>query len=146
MKTRLEWIGGVAWSATSDSEHQIIIDGSERIGGENRGARPMELVVKALCGCSAMDLVSILKKQRQTFESIEINADAKRSDATPAVFESIHMSFEFVGATLNHQRVMRAVSLSVEKYCSVAEMLSSTVKITYSVRVNSATVDSTIAV
>ena len=97
----------------------------------------MELVVKALCGCSAMDIVSILKKQRQTFDGIEITADAQRADATPAVFDSIHLTFAFRGDTLNHQRVMRAVRLSVEKYCSVAEMLSSSVKITYSVLVNS---------
>lgn len=101
----------------------------------------MELVVKALCGCSAMDIVSILKKQRQSFDGIEIMADAQRADTTPAVFESIHLTFAFQGHELNHQRVMRAVSLSVEKYCSVAEMLSSSVKITYSVTINSVRVE-----
>ena len=97
----------------------------------------MELVVKGLCGCSAMDVISILNKQKQTIEKATIHAEAQRTDDIPAVFRHIHLTFSFHGATLKAHLLSRAVALSVEKYCSVAKMLSATVEITYSVELNS---------
>ena len=143
MKTRLDWIGGVAWSAQSDSEHTITIDGSPNIGGANLGPRPMELVIKGLCGCSAMDIISILNKQKQIIETATIHAHAERGDSIPATFKHIHLKFCFQGKTLKPSLLSRAVSLSVEKYCSVAKMLSATVEITYAVELNSVTIKTT---
>ena len=137
METRLEWMGGVAWRARSDSQHTITIDGAEKIGGVNRGPRPMELVVKGLCGCAAMDIISILTKQKQMIENATIHAKATRTDDVPAVFKKIHITFAFEGDTLKPQLLRRAVSLSMDKYCSVSRMLSATVEITYSVALNS---------
>ncbi len=141
MKTRLTWRGGVAWDACSDSGHTITLDGSPSIGGQNLGSRPMELVLKGLCGCSAMDVMSILKKKRQIVESAEITADAERADAVPAVFSRIHLVFSFVGNDLKPGALERAVELSVTKYCSVVKMLSPTVEITYAVQLNSVTLN-----
>ncbi len=140
MKTCLLWQGGVAWEAASDSGHTLVLDGSPSIGGENRGCRPMELVLKGLCGCSAMDVMSILNKQRQTITKASIEAEAVRADSIPAVFESIHVKYLFEGPALKVKAVERAVSLSMEKYCSVTRMLAPTVEITYSVVTNSARV------
>jgi len=137
MKTRLTWCGGVAWDACSDSGHTITLDGSPAIGGMDRGSRPMELVLKGLCGCSAMDVMSILNKQRQTVESAMITAEAERANAIPAVFSKIHLTFAFEGETLKAKALQRAVELSVNKYCSVSKMLSPTVEITYAVQLNS---------
>jgi putative redox protein len=137
METRLEWMGGVAWCARSDSQHAITIDGAEKIGGANKGPRPMELVVKGLCGCAAMDIISILTKQKQQIEHATIHARASRTEDVPAVFKHIHLTFAFEGDTLKPQLLRRAVSLSMDKYCSVSKMLSATVEITYSLELNS---------
>ena len=136
MKTTLTWDSGVAWRAVSDSGQSIVIDGAEKIGGTGRGPRPMELVLKGLCGCAAMDIMVILKKQRQWVHAAKIEADAIRTETVPAVFESIQLTFYFEGEELKPALVGRAVSLSVEKYCSVAKMLSHCVEISYSVVVN----------
>ena len=137
MKTSLIWLGGVAWQATADSGHKMVLDGSPKIGGENRGCRPMELVLNGLCGCSAMDVMSMLKKQRQDITSATIEAEADRADAVPAVFTSIHVVYRIGGNALRPSAVQRAVKLSMEKYCSVTRMLAPTVEITYSVKINS---------
>lgn len=137
METRLDWMGGVAWSARSDSAHTITIDGAERIGGANQGPRPMELIVKGLCGCAAMDVISILNKQKQDIENATIHAKSERTQDVPAVFKRIHLTFSFQGTKLKPQLLRRAVSLSMDKYCSVSKMLSATVEITYSVALNS---------
>ena len=97
----------------------------------------MELVLKGLCGCSAMDIMSILTKQRQTVSSAQIEAVAKRADQIPSVFTSIHLNYRFSGPNLKATAVQRAVRLSMEKYCSVTKMLEPTVEITYCVELNS---------
>ena len=132
MKTRLNWIGDVAWRGETDSGHAIIIDGAPKIGGKNRGPRPMELVVQGLCSCAAMDVLTILRKQRQEWKDARIEATAERADAVPAVFTKINVHFLFVSTTLDQQRVEKAIKLSMEKYCSVSRMLAPSVKISYS--------------
>lgn len=115
---------------------KVHIDGSPEIGGEGLGVRPMEMVLMALASCSSLDLISILKKQRQPIEDLKVNVEAKRKDAIPSVFTSIHMIFKFKGA-LNLQKVEKAAELAVKKYCSVHDMLSAGgVEITYSVEIN----------
>ena len=137
MKATLNWLGGVAWTAKSDSGHKIVIDGAPSIGGKNQGCRPMELVLKGLCSCSAMDVMAMLVKQRQTVEKAEIHAEAERSKSVPAVFTKIHLQYSIDGAGLKQSAVDRAVRLSMEKYCSVTKMLEPTVEITYGVTLNS---------
>ena len=132
MKTRLNWLGDVAWRGETDSGHDIVIDGAPKIGGKNRGPRPMELVVQGLCSCAAMDVLTILRKQRQEWTDARIEARAERADAVPAVFTQINVHFLFVSTTLDPQRVEKAVKLSMEKYCSVSRMLAPSVKISYS--------------
>ena len=141
MKATLQWQGGVAWTAESDSGHKIVIDGAPSIGGKNQGCRPMELVLKGLCSCSAMDVMSMLVKQRQSVEVAEIHAEAERSKSVPAVFTKIHLQYFIDGSELKQSAVDRAVRLSMEKYCSVTKMLDPTVEITYGVTLNSVSLE-----
>ncbi len=120
----------------SATDIKVHIDGSPEIGGEGLGVRPMEMVLMALGSCSSLDLVSILKKQRQPVEDLKVEVEAKRRDAIPSVFTSIHMTFKFKGA-LDLQKVEKAAELAVKKYCSVHDMLAAGgVDITYSVEIN----------
>lgn len=114
----------------------VNIDAAEAIGGHNAGARPMELVLIALGTCSAIDIISILRKQKQEIVNFEIEVDGNRREKEiPAIFENAHIEFKFKGK-LDDEKVKRAVELSVEKYCSVYEMLKQTTKITYSYKIS----------
>ncbi len=115
---------------------KVHIDGSPNIGGVDAGARPMELVLMALGGCSAIDLVSILKKQRQQIDDLQIEVEGHREpDAVPAPFKQIHLKFILKGV-IDEGKLKRAIQLSVEKYCSVHVMLAPTVEITWSYSIN----------
>lgn len=118
--------------AQGDSGQQISLDGSAAEGGRSRGIRPMETVLAALGGCSAIDVMSILKKSRQTVTDCTIDITAERGDEVPAVFRNIHIHYRIVGAGLTEKMVARAISLSADKYCSVSRMLECTAKITHS--------------
>lgn len=119
------------FEAVGASDVPVHIDAGSGVGGHEQGARPMEMVLMGLAGCSAIDFILILKKQRQELKDISIVVDAKRKDSTPSPFEQVHMKFNLKG-NLDPRKVEKALQLSVEKYCSVAEMLKSTATIEYS--------------
>ena len=131
MQVRIKWLEQRAFSAETGSGHTLVMDGPPDHGGRNLGARPMEMVLVGLGGCSAFDVVEILEKSRQQVTACEIKVDAKRADDIPAVFTKIHMSFTLAGQELNEKHVKRAVELSIDKYCSVAKMLRPNVEITF---------------
>ena len=134
MKVVLERIGHAAFEATAGSGGKLVVDGSPEIGGENQGMRPMELLLSAVASCSAMDVVHILvNKQKQPLESLRIEIEGERVDGTPAPFKSMHMIYIARGA-VEESKLQRAVSLAVEKYCSVSETLADEVKITWEAR------------
>jgi putative redox protein len=120
----------------SSSDVKVHIDGSPEIGGEGLGVRPMELVLMALGSCSSLDLISILKKQRQNVLDFSVDVNGERTDSVPAVFSKIHMVFKLSG-DLDEQKVAKAAGLAVKKYCSVHDMLAAGgVEITYAVEIN----------
>lgn len=111
---------------------EVHIDGSPEIGGHNAGARPMELLLMGLGGCSAIDIIQILKKQRQQIDAYRIKVTAEReAGVVPSLFKSIHVHFEFEGP-LEKEKVGKAINLSMDKYCSVAAILYKTTTITHS--------------
>ncbi|TYR37938.1 OsmC family protein [Sphingobacterium phlebotomi] len=113
---------------------KVNIDGSESIGGEGKGVRPMELVLMALGSCSVFDLSSILKKQRQVIEDIQVEVEGKRREEIPNIFTHIHITFILKGQ-LDEAKVHKAAELAVKKYCSVHDMLAAGgVEITYSLK------------
>lgn len=125
----------MAFVARAERGATLRLDGSPDLGGDPSYLRPMEGVLASLASCSGVDVALILKKQKQPIEGFEIDLAATRADAVPAVFETIHLTFRLSGA-LAENKAHRAVSLAVEKYCSVATMLTPKVKITYAVELN----------
>ena len=120
---RLQRQAGIRFQGRNDRGHTVVLDGPEKLGGADQGIRPMELMLVALAGCSAVDVVHILGKQRQPLEDLQIDVEGHRADAVPAVFESISLSFVAVG-DVDAKKLERAVGLAVDKYCSVAAMLT----------------------
>ena len=118
--------------STSEEGHTVVSDGSVGIGGGNKGMRPMEMILSALASCSSIDVVMILKKQRQQLDDIKVTITGNRAtDQVPAVFTDIHIHFQLTG-NIKPKKAEQAVTGSMEKYCSVSKMLESTVKITHS--------------
>jgi putative redox protein len=123
MHAKITLIENVHFEAVADSGHTVLIDGPPDAGGENRGTRPMELVLMGLGGCASFDVVSILKKSRQPVTGCVTELTAQRADAVPQVFEAVHLHFKVSGPGLDEGKVARAVALSAEKYCSASIML-----------------------
>jgi len=127
----------VHFEGTSESTAvRVHIDGSPQIGGQELGVRPMELVLMALGSCSALDLVNILKKQRQQVDDVKIDVDGQRRETIPNIFTDIHISFYLKG-DIDPAKAEKAAELAVKKYCSVHDMLAAGgVKITYSIDIH----------
>jgi len=133
MRGKVSWAGNVMFEAESGTGHSITMDGPEEVGGQNQGARPMELLLLGTGGCALFDVVSMLKKSRQPLTAARVELQAERVDAIPAVFESINLHFVIAGEGVRESQVARAVQLSAEKYCSASIMLATGgVKLTHS--------------
>ena len=122
---------GFQLEGVNEDGNTVRLDASPDIGGTNTGMRPMQMLLVALGACGTIDIINILKKQRQPLDDIKIEVTGDRPDTTPAPFTSAHIHFRLFGK-LDKDKVEKAVSLSVEKYCSVAETIKKTTKITYS--------------
>jgi len=138
MKVRIKWLEGVAFVAETETSHAFVMDGSPEGGGRNLGPRPMETVLAGTGGCTAYDVVSILRKARQDVTDVAIEMDADRATTDPKVFTRIHMHFVVTGKDVPEAAVERAVQMSHDKYCSATIMLGKTAEITTSFEVISA--------
>ena len=131
MDCAVRWTGeGMTFLAETGSNHLLAMDGAPDGGGRNLAPRPMELVLAGAGGCSAYDVVLILKKSRQDITGCDVKLSAERAPSDPKVFTKIHMHFVVRGRNLKASLVEQAVRLSHEKYCSATAMLSKTAEIT----------------
>lgn len=131
MKARVKWVEGVTFVGESGSGHAVVMDGPPEHGGRDLGIRPMEMLLLGMGGCTAFDVLHILKKARQPVTDCVVELDAERADEEPKVFTKIHAHFRIKGTGLKEDRVKRAVELSAEKYCSASIMLGATAEITH---------------
>ncbi len=131
MKASIKWTGNVSFTGTADSGHTILMDGSPESGGQNQGARPMELVLIGMGGCTSFDVVAILRKSRQEISGCVAEVTAQRAEIDPKVFTQIHVHFVVSGKHLDSKKVQHAIELSATKYCSASIMLGKTAKITH---------------
>lgn len=123
MKATIKWVDGAMFLGESGTGHSLVMDGAEEQGGRNLGPRPMEMLLIGLGGCSAYDVMAMLRKSRQNVVDCRAELAAERADTIPAVFTKIHVHFVVTGIGLKESQVARAVSLSAEKYCSASIML-----------------------
>ena len=126
IEASLTWTDKDRFVGSATSRHSIVIDTAT----EKTANSPMELVLLGLCGCTASDVVGILRKKREPFTGLEVRAEAERADGHPAVYTSIHLTY-LVRGQVSRKAMEDAVRLSKEKYCSVSAMLEKTAKITY---------------
>ena len=131
MKVRIKWVENVAFVAETESGHGFVMDGAPEGGGRNLGPRPMEVVLAGTGGCTAYDVISILRKARQAVRDCYVEIEAERAASDPKVFTRIHMHFVVKGRAVTPEKVERAIELSAEKYCSASIMLGKTAEITH---------------
>jgi putative redox protein len=128
IEAAVNWTDNDRFVGAATSRHSIVMDA----GSEKTANSPMELVLLALCGCTASDVVGILRKKREPFTGLEVRAKGERADGYPAVYTSIHLTY-VVRGEVSHKAMEDAVRLSKEKYCSVSAMLEKTAKITFTI-------------
>lgn len=132
MECSVKWAGeGMSFVAETGSGHKVVMDGAPEAGGQNLGPRPMELLLAGTGGCTAFDVVLILKKGRHKVSGCEVSLTAERAETDPKVFTRIHFHFTVRGTDLKREVVARAIELSKEKYCSASIMLAKTAEITH---------------
>ncbi len=131
MKMRIKWNDIVSFQGETENGHTVLMDGAPEVGGRNLGLRPMEMVLMGAGGCTASDVVMILKKSRQDIIDCMVEIEAERATEDPKVFIRIHYHFILTGKNLKTQQVERAINLSAEKYCSASIMLGKTAEITH---------------
>jgi putative redox protein len=137
MKVELQRVNNAFhFEAKNENNKTINIDASPNIGGNDNGFRPMELLLAGLGGCSGIDVLHILKKQKIELEDFSIIIEATRKNEQPAIFETINVLFEVKGE-VDEAKVKRAIDLSMEKYCSVTKILEKSATIEYSYKINS---------
>lgn len=127
MQAEVKWIGDEMFAGISESGHTIVLDAN----GGKLAPSPLENVLLSLGGCSSVDVVSILQKARQNITGCTVEIKGTRVDTVPKLFSDIHLHFKITGQNVAEKHVERAVSLSADKYCSVALMLNKTVNITH---------------
>lgn len=137
MECTINWMGadGMSFVAQTGSGHMLAMDGAPEGGGHNLAPRPMETVLAGTGGCTAYDVVLILKRGRHAVSGCQVKIKADRATTDPKVFTAIHMHFVVTGKSLDPAAVERAVALSHEKYCSASIMLAKTAAITTSVEI-----------
>lgn len=134
MECTIRWMGndgGMSFVAETGSGHAVVMDGAAESGGRNLGPRPMEMLLAGAGGCSAFDVVLILKKGRQAVTGCDVSLKAERAETDPKVFTHIHFHYRVKGKKLKPDAVARAIELSKDKYCSASIMIAKTAEITH---------------
>ena len=132
MKARIKLVDGMMFVGESGSGHAVVMDGAPEYGGRNLGIRPMEMLLIGLGGCTAFDVVQILRKGREQVSDCQVDVTAERAETDPKVFTKIHLEYRVAGKDLAPVKVERAIQLSKEKYCSASIMLGAVAEITHS--------------
>ena len=123
MDAKVTWDHGMTFSGTADTGFSVPLGAAPAVGGENDGFRPMELMAVSLAGCTAMDVISIMRKKRQEITAYEVKVHADQADSHPHVFTQSVITYEVTGHGIDEAAVLRAVQLSADRYCPAQGML-----------------------
>lgn len=138
MKARVKWIEDMSFMGEAGSGHALVMDGPPESGGKNRGLRPMEMLLLGMGGCTAFDVVSILRKARQEVTDCVVELEAERAESAPKVFTRIRVHYLVTGRNVQEAQVKRAIGLSADKYCSASVMLGKTAEIVHEYEIREA--------
>ena len=132
MKTNIEWIDGVNFAANTESGNKIMMDGPADSGGNNNGARPTELLISGMGGCTSFDIICMANTKNIKIKSFNLEVEAKRTETKPSLINKIHCSYRIESEEKNREDLEKFIKLSIEKQCSCCVILGKAVDITYS--------------
>jgi len=132
MDLSINWKGKMAFSGVSPTGHKFIMDAAPEVGGENSGPRPTELLLQAVAGCTGIDIISILNKMRLEPSAFQMDVKGERAEEHPKRFTTINIHYALDGE-LPEDKVVRAIQLSKDKYCSVSHSLNAEITVSYSI-------------
>jgi len=135
VEAKVTLVKDMQFTGKATSGHSLILDADDEAGGKNAGFRPMELLLVGFGGCSGMDVISILRKKRQQVTGLEINVKGERADSYPKIYKEIHIEYVVKGKGVEKEAVERAISLTLEKYCSVGATLAKAGTIRHSYKI-----------
>lgn len=124
MNAVVQWQSDMKFIGSADSGHEIVLDSDASVGGHDEGIRPLELMALSLAGCTAMDVISIMRKKRQNVTGFEVKVHADRAEDHPKVFTKIHITYIFTGQNIDPAACERAIELSETRYCPAQAMLA----------------------
>lgn len=131
-KINTSWKGNMQFNAQV-SGHEIIMDAIPEVGGEDKGARPKQLMLAALAGCTGMDVISILKKMRMEVETFDVDVEGDVTEEHPKHYTQMHIIYKFSGNNLDAEKLKKAVELSQDRYCGVSAVYKQAIKLTYEI-------------
>jgi len=134
-KSSVTLVKGMQFVANSGTGHAIVMDADKKFGGQDSGARPMEMLLMGFGGCTGMDVISILRKKRQDVTGLEIRLDGEKAEEHPGRYTKIHLEYLITGRNVSSQAVERSISLSLDKYCSVGATLGRSAEITHGYKI-----------
>lgn len=135
MKTNIEWIDGVNFTANTESGNKIMMDGPVDSGGNNNGARPTELLISGMGGCTSFDIICMANTKNIKIKSFNLEVEAKRTETKPSLINKIHCSYRIESEEKNREDLEKFIKLSIEKQCSCCIILGKAVDITYSLEI-----------
>ena len=124
MKAKVDWHGKLSFTGSADTGFEVPLGANPKVGGDNDGFRPLELMAVSLAGCTAMDVISILQKKRQQITDFRVEVDADRTDEHPKVFTEAVVEYHVTGKDVDEKAVVRAIELSATRYCPAQSMLA----------------------
>lgn len=131
-KVETQWKGDMAFDAIV-SGHHILMDAAEPVGGKDSGARPKELMLASLAGCTGMDVISILRKMKVEVVDFSISIEGNLTEEHPKYYDKMHIVYSFKGNNLDTEKIKKAIDLSQEKYCGVSAVYKKTMELTYEI-------------
>lgn len=134
-KAKITLIDGMRFSGVADSGHEVMMDAPSSVGGQDKGVRPIELLLISFGGCSGMDVISILRKKKQEVTGLEVNVQGEQAKDHPHKYTSLHIEYLVSGRNVSEEAVRRSIELSLGRYCSVGATLGLAAEITHSYRI-----------
>jgi putative redox protein len=129
-----KWLGNMAFE-TDVNGHKIVIDAGPQVGGEDKGPRPKPFMLAALGGCTAMDVISILRKMRVEPDNFKVSVDGELTEVHPKHFTKMHVIYEFTGKNLPIDKLKKAIELSEERYCGVSAVYKKIMELTSEIKI-----------
>lgn len=135
VKAKVKYTDGLQFVGESETGHAIVLDSDNEVGGHDTGMRPMELLLIGIGSCTGMDVASVLKKKREKLSGLEVNVTGQKAEEHPQKYTAIHLEYVIKGKSLSKAAVEKAITLSLDKYCSVKATLEGTAKISYNYKI-----------